>query len=135
MNVLSGQILEKIAQIEYDFKDAPVIDYPKIYLESIFLNLLSNALKYSSRDRTPHIILKSFFGADHKIVLTCEDNGIGIDMDKYGHKIFGLYKTFHHHPDANGVGLFITKNQVEALGGSITVESKVGIGTKFTIKF
>jgi PAS domain S-box-containing protein len=134
-NTLSGQILEKNAQIEYDFQAAPTIEYPKIYLESIFLNLLSNALKYSSNDRAPHILLKSFFGANKKIALTCEDNGMGIDMSKHGHKIFGLYKTFHHHPEANGVGLFITKNQVEAMGGSISVDSQVDRGTKFTIYF
>ena len=69
------------------------------------------------------------------ITLTCQDNGIGIDLDKHGAKLFGLNKTFHDHPDAKGTGLFITKNQVETMGGIIYAESKVDQGTKFIIYF
>ena len=69
------------------------------------------------------------------VKLSVEDNGIGIDLARHGAKIFGLYKTFHKHPDARGVGLFITKNQIEAIGGRIEVESKLGEGTVFNIFF
>ena len=64
-----------------------------------------------------------------------KDNGSGIDLDLHGNKLFGMYKKFHDHPDANGIGLFITKNQVEALGGNILIKSTPGIGSTFTIAF
>jgi sensor histidine kinase regulating citrate/malate metabolism len=69
------------------------------------------------------------------ITLKFQDNGLGIDLEKHGSKIFGLNKTFHKHPEAKGIGLFIIKNQIESLGGNITVESEVNKGTTFTIIF
>ena len=69
------------------------------------------------------------------IMLKVTDNGQGIDMAKHGHKLFGLHKTFHHHKDARGVGLFLVKTQVEALGGTIHAESEPGIGTTFIVSF
>ena len=69
------------------------------------------------------------------IVLHIEDNGVGIDLDKYGDKLFGMYKTFHNNKDAKGIGLYITKNQIEAMNGKIKVDSKVGEGTTFKIYF
>ncbi|MFW5762305.1 MAG: ATP-binding protein, partial [Cyclobacteriaceae bacterium] len=59
---------------------------------------------------------------------------LGIDLNKYGNKIFGIYKTFHNTSSAKGIGLFLTKNQVEALGGTISVESNVNEGSTFRIK-
>jgi signal transduction histidine kinase len=44
-----------------------------------------------------------------------------------------MYKTFHHHPDARGIGLFLTKNQVEAMGGRIEVQSTVNVGSTFSV--
>ena len=63
------------------------------------------------------------------------DNGKGIDLTKYGDSLFGLHKTFHNHPEAKGVGLFLTKTQIETLGGSISATSKLDQGTTFTIQF
>ena len=67
--------------------------------------------------------------------LRVQDNGLGIDLAKHGSKLFGLHKTFHEHKDAKGVGLFLVKTQVEALGGSITAESELDQGTMFIIRF
>jgi signal transduction histidine kinase len=67
--------------------------------------------------------------------MTVRDNGLGIDLKKHGHNIFGLHKTFHPNPEAKGIGLFLTKTQVENMGGTIVVESEVGRGTVFTITF
>ena len=63
------------------------------------------------------------------------DNGLGINLERYGSKLFGMYKTFHSHPEARGIGLFISKNQIEAMGGKIEVESEVNVGTTFTTYF
>jgi signal transduction histidine kinase len=68
-------------------------------------------------------------------ILEIGDNGVGIDLERHGDKIFGLYKTFTQTPNSRGVGLFITRNQIEAMGGSVGVESEVGVGTVFKIHF
>lgn len=104
------------------------------YFESIFLNLISNSLKYSDPNRKP-IIQISAEETEDQFVIHVKDNGLGIDLNRFGGKIFGMYKIFHRHPDARGLGLFIVKNQLEAMGGSITVDSKVGEGTAFTTSF
>jgi sensor histidine kinase regulating citrate/malate metabolism len=69
------------------------------------------------------------------VILKVEDNGLGIDLKRHGNKLFGLHKTFHRHPEARGVGLYLTKTQVEAMGGSIYAQSELGIGTTFNVKF
>lgn len=108
------------------------INYNKAYAESIVQNLLSNALKYRHPDRTPIIEVNSQI-KDNNLVLTVKDNGLGIDLDKFGDSIFGLYRTFHNNDNAEGVGLYLTKNQIEHFGGKITVDSVVNVGTTFTI--
>lgn len=135
MESISAQILETQASITYDFYDAEYIDFPKVYLESIILNLLTNAIKYRHPDRKPFVHFKTYIGEKDNLLLSCQDNGLGIDLKKHGHKIFGLHKTFHNHPDSKGVGLFITKNQIESLGGTIMVESEPDKGTKFIVSF
>ncbi len=131
---LEGELIQRGASITFDFNDAPKIFYSKPYLESIFQNLLSNALKYSSPKRKPEIQVITTT-QDTGIELRVQDNGLGIDLAKYGSKLFGLHKTFHVHQDARGVGLFLVKTQVEALGGTITAESEIDKGTTFIIRF
>jgi two-component system CheB/CheR fusion protein len=96
--------------------------------------LLSNALKYSSNERIPAIHFETNC-IDNKITLSVSDNGMGIDLKKFGNKVFGLNQTFHRGIDSKGIGLFMTKSQVEAMGGTIFVESEVNKGSKFTITF
>jgi PAS domain S-box-containing protein len=102
------------------------------YLDSIVLNFLTNAIKYKSEDRIPMIELSTEIKGDF-VVFKVKDNGLGIDMVKFGDKIFEMYKTFHHNEDAIGIGLFITKNHIESLGGKVEVTSEVGIGTTFSV--
>ncbi|NNG11132.1 MAG: HAMP domain-containing histidine kinase, partial [Arenibacter sp.] len=85
--------------------------------------------------RTPEICIESAVNDEGKAVLTFKDNGLGIDLERHGHKLFGLNKVFHRHPDAKGVGLFLTKTQIKAMGGQISASSKVDEGTTFTINF
>ncbi|QRM89810.1 PAS domain S-box protein [Lacinutrix sp. WUR7] len=132
--ILTGQIIKTQAKITSDFSKKENISYNKVYLESIFLNLLSNGLKYKSEDRIPEIFIYSEF-ENGELQLKFKDNGLGIDLKRHGHKLFGLNKVFHRHPDAKGVGLFMTKVQIEAMGGKITVESEVNVGSTFNINF
>jgi PAS domain S-box-containing protein len=131
--MFAAKINETQAQIRGDFEVAN-IHYPNIYLESIFLNLLSNALKYKQKNIRPEIVFKTCLDQG-KTILQVKDNGLGIDLDRYGHQVFKLNKTFHLHAEARGIGLFITKNQVEAMGGEIKVFSKPNEGATFVINF
>lgn len=114
-------------------EDLNVLALPA-YLESILLNLTTNAIKYSDPTKNSVVAFSTQIEEEY-LVLLVEDNGLGMDMDKYGELVFGLYKTFHQHEDSSGIGLYITKNQIEAMGGKITVESNVGVGTTFKVYF
>lgn len=131
---LQSQIELAKVEIESNFESCPEIEYIPAYLESIFLNLITNAIKYRNPDKIAQISVKTY-KKDGKAVLEVSDNGLGIDLDKFGTKLFGMYKTFHNNPDARGVGLFITKSQIEALGGQISVKSEVNKGSTFKINF
>ena len=120
--------------VRSDFSEAQSINYVPAYLDSILLNLLTNAIKYKHPERTPVVNIKSYL-EDGRTILEIADNGIGIDLKTFGEKIFGMYKTFHYNEDAVGIGLFITRNQIESLNGEISVESEVGKGTTFKIIF
>ncbi|MFT6843745.1 MAG: PAS domain S-box-containing protein [Psychroserpens sp.] len=130
--MLGSQILESSAIITSDFSKVPDIEYPKLYMESIMLNLLSNSIRYRSPNRIPEIHFWTEVNTN-EIKLMARDNGSGIDLKKSGHRLFGLSNTFHRHPDSKGVGLYMTKTQIEAVGGSITVESEVDRGSTFII--
>lgn len=130
--VLGKQIEEKRAKIHNKVPKELMIQYTSAYLDSILLNFISNALKYSHPERDPVVTISCSYGND-KWVLEIEDNGIGIDIQKNGDKLFGMYKTFNGNADAKGIGLFITKNQIEAMGGKVEVQSELGKGSTFRI--
>lgn len=134
VEILESEILHNGAKVKYNFS-VKTIDYPKLYLESIIMNLLSNAIKYKKPDVAPEVLLKTYADKDGRTVLECRDNGQGIDLKLHGERLFGLYKTFHEHKEAHGVGLFLVKTQVESQGGAILVESEPGKGATFKIVF
>lgn len=120
--------------IKLELERVSILNINKAYLESILLNLLTNAIKYRSQDRKLKIFVSSKIVGD-SILLVFRDNGIGIDLDRNKDKIFGLYQRFHNYPDSKGLGLYLVKSQVESMGGSISVESSVDKGTTFIITF
>lgn len=120
--------------LKIDFNKAPIFNTNKSYLESILLNLLTNSLKYRSSKHPLKISITSE-KVNENVVLVFKDNGIGIDLDRNRDKIFGLYQRFHSHTEGKGLGLYLVKSQVEAMGGTINIESEVDKGTTFTITF
>lgn len=130
--ILTEQIAIKDVQMINNIASDVVVVYNPAYMQSIFLNLISNAIRYSHSDRKPEITI-DFYTEKDKKVLQISDNGIGIDLNKNRDKIFGMYKTFSTNSDSKGIGLFITKNQIDAMGGSISVESEPYKGTTFKI--
>jgi PAS domain S-box-containing protein len=119
-------------EIRFSKLDSRFVKGDRAYLDSIVLNLLTNSIKYRAEGRRS-IVEISVTQADEFVRLDVRDNGLGIDLERQGRKMFGMYKTFHKHPDARGVGLFLTKNQVEAMGGRIEVQSAVDEGTVFSV--
>ncbi|MGL2966981.1 ATP-binding protein [Flavobacterium sp. XGLA_31] len=130
---LQAEIDKSEAVIETQFDAAPFVCFPVAYLKSILHNLISNSLKYQSPDRKPHIKIASENHGD-SIVLSITDNGLGIDLEKHLENMFKIRKVFHNHPDAKGFGLYLTKSQVEAMGGKIWVESTPNEGTTFYVE-
>jgi PAS domain S-box-containing protein len=104
----------------------------KSYIQSALFNLIANAIKYRFPERTPVINIKAV-KLDEKTIIVVSDNGMGINMGVHGDRIFGLYNRFHPEHEGKGLGLYMTKTQIESLGGSISVESTEGIGTTFVI--
>ncbi len=132
LSKLNDLITENNARIYTNFNKVAAIEYSETYMYNIFLNLISNSIKYRSTERFPVIHVESK-KKDNAIQLIFTDNGSGIDVEKHKNKIFGFRKTFHCNPDAKGFGLFMIKSQIEALNGKIAIHSEPGKGTVFTI--
>ncbi|MEQ8808137.1 MAG: HAMP domain-containing sensor histidine kinase, partial [Imperialibacter sp.] len=138
LNVVINSInsLAKNANVrfEVDFSEVAYIKFNRAYLESIFLNLITNSIKYRRLDMAP-VISISTVKSHNTNQLVFSDNGLGFDMSKVKGKIFGLHQRFHNHSDSKGIGLYLVHSHVTSLGGNIEVESEVNKGTKFTISF
>lgn len=130
--VLKEQIIQSETTFITNVPNDAIINYNSAYLESILYNLISNAIRYKHTDRKPIITIK-LYKEKHKDVIEISDNGIGIDLVKNGDKVFGMYKTFSNNTDARGIGLFITKNQIDAMGGTLTLDSIPNVGSTFKI--
>ena len=122
------------AIINVDFSALETISFNKGYLKSIFLNLLTNAIKYSKDDIVPIIsIYSKIVNGSKQLIIS--DNGIGFDMDQVKDKIFGLHQRFNDNSDSHGIGLYLVYNHITSLGGKIKVESTINEGAKFIITF
>jgi signal transduction histidine kinase len=104
------------------------------YIESILFNLISNAIKYRNPSKRVEITIEAK-KQNEQVVLHVSDNGLGIDLNKHKNSLFNLYKRFHFHVEGKGLGLYLVRTQVEAVGGQITVESSVDKGTTFIMTF
>ena len=134
INNIAALAKSESVKIYNDIESSTCILAIPAYLESILLNFVTNGIKYKSNHTDNFIRIYTTIEKDY-IVLHVEDNGIGIDLKKNRDKLFGMYKTFHNNKDARGIGLFISKNQVEAMNGKIEVQSEINVGTTFKIYF
>ena len=134
LEALNVLIHQSGVAVDVDVPAETTVTVVPAYLDSILLNLLSNAIKYRAPTGVPRIAVGCYH-EDGYTVLTVGDNGRGIDLARNHAKVFGMYKTFHGNDDARGLGLFITKNQVEAMNGKIEVDSQVGTGSTFKVYF
>jgi PAS domain S-box-containing protein len=125
---------ENNAHVSSDFSLAEFVKFNEPYLESIFQNLITNSIRFRSTERDPEISIRTEVENDYT-TLTYSDNGIGFDMNLVKDKIFGLHQKFHHNPESRGIGLYLIHAQITSLGGTISVDSKIDIGTTFKISF
>lgn len=131
---ISSLILSSETKISIDFSAFDTISFNKMYMESILLNLITNAIKYVQPGQSPYLVISTriFEGVRQ---LQVKDKGMGFDMEKVKDKIFGLYQVFSSKPESKGIGLHLVYTHVTALGGKISVESEVNEGAIFTISF
>lgn len=130
-SIISTDLARSQVTINHHFVTTHLFSTPS-YLHSIFFNLILNSVKYRRQNVAP-LIAVSTQTIGSQIVLTVTDNGKGIDLQKHGDKLFGLYNRFDSQVEGRGLGLFMIKTQIEELGGIITVDSVVGQGTTFTV--
>ena len=129
---LAFDIQETRTTFDCNCEGAPLIWSDKALLESIVMNLITNAIKYRSADRNPHIQV-STTAMGNGYVLKVKDNGRGIDLQRHGAEIFGMFKTFNAEGQGQGIGLYLTRNQAEMMGGTVSVESTPDVGSTFTV--
>ena len=134
LKIFSYQIKETDVTFSLNIDENLTLRLVKAYLDSILLNILSNAIKFHSKKRNL-VVTISAYKTHNGIEVKISDNGRGFDYEKFKSKVFGMYKTFHAGEDSRGFGLYITKSQTEAMGGTISVESQIEIGTTFTLNF
>lgn len=121
-------------KIHTDFSSCNKITFNKAYMDSVFLNLITNSIKYARPDNSPVIKIQAK-KVNNTIQIIFTDNGLGFDMEKVKDKIFGLHQKFHDHKDSKGIGLYLVHNHISSLGGKISVESKINQGSTFTLSF
>lgn len=130
---ISAIALREMVDIQNIIPDDIYVLGVPAYIDSILLNFITNAIKYSSTEKDSFVKLSARILDDGFVRIDIKDNGLGIDLKKHRRKLFGMYKTFHKNKDSRGIGLFITKNQIEALQGKVQVDSAPGHGTTFSI--
>lgn len=132
LKVLSGKIIESKIDVKIDIPDGLNVHVIPAYLDSILLNIISNSIKYRSEERDSFIEIYARNQGDYTLI-KISDNGIGIDMERNANKVFGMYETFHNNQDSRGFGLYITKNQIEAMDGKVELKSVLNEGTSISV--
>jgi PAS domain S-box-containing protein len=134
LHTISALIIDSETVFHIDFSEVPVVNFNKSYLESIFLNLITNSIKYKKPGTVPDISMYSRKN-NGRVEVVYRDKGLGFDMAEVKDRLFGLNQKFHQHNDSSGVGLYLIYNHMVSLGGKITVDSEVNQGATFTLSF
>tara|TARA_R110001592_G_scaffold69489_1_gene213146 strand:- start:6752 stop:9370 length:2619 start_codon:yes stop_codon:yes gene_type:complete len=132
LSTLRLQIQNSKIQIHANIDEHLNVKGLEAYLESIFFNFISNAIKYRDPNKSAELTIKTRV-IKNWICISFIDNGLGIDLERHKQRLFGMYNTFHNNPEARGLGLFLTENQVRILGGRIEVSSIESKGSEFKV--
>lgn len=125
----------EIANINFIVGKTPAVIGDEVMIKQIFNNLISNAIKYTSKSPLPKIIINGVV-VKKEVIYSISDNGIGIDKNYYN-KVFELFKRMDNVQDieGSGVGLAIVKKIIDKHQGRVWFESKIGEGTIFYVAF
>lgn len=134
IKALEREISETRIQINTNFTAAQSVMAVQAYIESILFNLISNSIKYRNPEVAPVVMIETSSTETH-VCLRLTDNGLGIDLNQHRDNIFNLYKRFHLHTEGKGLGLYLIKTQMQALGGDVEVDSQPLKGATFTLYF
>lgn len=142
LRTVTGEVIQSLqylldqvdGRVVVNMTEDDVLWANRAYIYSIMHNLLSNAIKYKSADRNLLIEINSV-RKGNGLLVSVKDNGSGMDLELVKPRLFQLYKRFHTGYEGKGIGLYLVKMQVEAIGGSIEVDSEVSKGTLFTLYF
>lgn len=129
---LQSLALQQDVTLHNEVPEALNVSAIPAYLSSLILNFATNAIKYRDPARPGRLQVRAWREGQWDVLAFC-DKGLGIDLAQHGERLFQMYQTFHTHTDSRGIGLYLSKTQVEAMGGKITVESRVGEGSCFRI--
>ena len=126
-----GELQQAGAQLVVHIGPEVYVQFAPKNLRSVVYNLLSNAVKYRHPARPPVVTLRAAC-VGSQVELVVQDNGLGLDAPQR-QRLFSLFQRLHTHVEGTGVGLYMVKRMVENAGGTITVQSELGIGTTFTV--
>ncbi len=131
---LNNQIIKKHnVKVSVNVPGKITVSAIPAHLDSIFHNLLTNAIKYGTTKTSKNIIIEAHLHND-TVTVSVKDFGLGIDLDRFRDKLFQLGSRLHvASAEGQGLGLYMTKNQIEGLGGQIELDSEVGKGTTFRV--
>jgi light-regulated signal transduction histidine kinase (bacteriophytochrome) len=118
--------------LRWEIGALPAVSGDPVLLRLVWVNLLSNALKYSSRQAEPKIEVGTETAEDGKQVFFVRDNGVGFDM-RYGEKLFNVFQRLHRQDEFEGIGIGLAtvRRVIERHGGRVWAESKVNAGATF----
>lgn len=134
MNSVSSLLKHTHTEVQTDFSAFRNVRFNRLYMESIYLNLLTNSIKYARNGYAPRIFVKTrILKGVRQLVFS--DSGQGFDMKQVKDRVFGLHQKFHVHHDSKGIGLYLVHHHVTSMGGRIQLESKPGEGATFIISF
>ena len=123
---------ERIVNIK--IKNLENVNGDRNMLKQVFINLLSNAFKYTSKNKTAAVIEIDSYSEDDHQVYVVKDDGAGFDM-RYYDKLFGVFQRLHssNEFDGTGVGLAIIQKIIVKHRGKVWAEGKVGKGACFYV--
>lgn len=127
-----NQIEQLNGKLSLNLTEDKLILGTQLYIQSILNNLISNCIKYRREEELLAISISTIVEGD-KLKLSVADNGLGIDLKLHKDRLFKMFNRFHLLAEGNGMGLYMVKQMVEKLDGSIHIKSKVNKGTEISL--
>lgn len=130
-----GSLLDNNIEVTIETLEWNIISYRKFVMQSVILNLISNASRFCDSEKSKSWIKIRSYKKSGKHYLRVKDNGFGMNLPDKEKTRFRIGQTFHHVKSGSGKGLFLVQTQVEANGGELIIDSEPGQGTIITIVF